>query len=202
MTVLAFHDLAIRRGGRLLFAPVSATLGPGQALAVTGANGAGKTSLLGALAGLVRPAAGRIERGGAEGEAGGDFGAGLHLIGHRDGLKSGRTVAQELAFARDWLDAQPQALARAVSALALEPLLNQDVRRLSVGQRRRVALARLVMAPRPLWLLDEPMAPLDGARRRLVAGLMADHLARGGSLVAAVHDPLPIEAEMLELTPA
>ena len=86
-----------------------------------------------------------------------------------------------------------------VEGLGLAPLLGLEVRKLSAGQRRRLALARLVASPRALWLLDEPMAPLDAARREMFGGLMADHLRRGGLILAAVHDPLPIRSRLVEI---
>ena len=87
----------------------------------------------------------------------------------------------------------------AIDRLALAPLLDLEVRRLSAGQRRRLALARLIAAPRPLWLLDEPMAPLDAGWRARFGEIMAEHLAGGGLILAAVHDPLPIPARAVDL---
>lgn len=124
---------------------------------------------------------------------------GLHLLGHLDGLKGQRSAREELAFQAAWLGADAAGIARATAALALEPLLDLPVRTLSAGQRRRLAMARLVAAPRPLWLLDEPLAPLDAGWRARVGELMSEHLAVGGAILAAVHDPLPIPARTLDL---
>ncbi|MFZ5669561.1 MAG: heme ABC exporter ATP-binding protein CcmA [Pseudomonadota bacterium] len=196
ISAVVVEDLAIRRGERLLFEGLSFEVGGGEALALTGANGAGKTSLLRAIAGLLRPAAGRIRFAGAadpeEARA-----RGLHFVGHQDGLKGGRTAREELAFAARWLGGGD--IGAAVADLDLARLLDLEVRRLSAGQRRRLALARLVAAPRPLWLLDEPLAPLDAAWRGRMGELMAVHLAGGGLIVAAVHDPLPVPARTLEI---
>ena len=126
-------------------------------------------------------------------------GAGLHLVGHQDGLKPARTAAEELAFWSRWTGGTDAGFAAAVEALELSALLGLEVRRLSAGQRRRLALARLIAAPRPLWLLDEPLSPLDARWRQRFGRLMADHLAGGGLILAAVHDPLPIPAKALEL---
>ena len=196
-----FEDLALTRGGRALFAGLSFTLAAGEAAALIGANGAGKTSLLRAVAGLLRPERGLIRfdgEGGVldpeEARAGG-----LHLLGHQDGLKTNRTAREELAFWSAWSGTPADGVARAVAALALAPLLDLDVRKLSAGQRRRVALARLIAAPRPFWLLDEPMAPLDAKNRARFGALMAEHLAAGGLILAAVHDPLPVPARTLEI---
>lgn len=194
---LELRDVALRRGGRLLFSGVSLALAAGEACALTGANGAGKTSLLRAVAGLVRLEAGEIGFGGADpAEA---RGSGVHFAGHQDGLKPARTAREELSFWSRWAGAPAGAAERAAEALALAPLLDLEVRRLSAGQRRRLALARLVAAPRPLWLLDEPLSPLDAAWRARFGEIMREHLAGGGLILAAVHDPLPLPARPLEL---
>ena len=189
------------RGGRRLFDQLSFRLGAGEAAALTGPNGAGKTSLLRTIAGLIRPAAGQV---GFEGE-GGDLdpedarGRGLHLLGHQDALKTARTAWEELLFQVRWTGGDEAAARQAVAVLDLGPLQGLEVRMLSAGQRRRLALARLIASPRSLWLLDEPLAPLDAGRRALFGQLMAAHLQRGGLILAAVHDPLPIPTRPLEL---
>lgn len=200
LTGLEIRDLALARGERRLFRGLSLTLEAGQAVALTGANGAGKTSLLRAVAGFIRPEAGAVAFQGAGGplEAS-DAPRSLHLLGHLDGLKGQRTAGDELAFQARWLGADQAALDHAVATLKLTPLLGLEVRKLSAGQRRRLALARLVAAPRPLWLLDEPFAPLDARWREAVGVLMQSHLEGGGMILAAVHDPLPIPARPLDL---
>lgn len=192
------EDLAIRRGERLLFEHLDFTVAAGEAVVLTGRNGAGKTSLLRAVAGLLRPAAGTVRFADVE-DADEARATGLHLIGHLDGLKGGRTAREELAFAARWTGADAAGLARAAETLELARLLDLEVRKLSAGQRRRVALARLVAAPRALWLLDEPLAPLDSVWRERIGELMAAHLAGGGLMLAAVHDPLPIPARAVEI---
>ncbi|HTK34377.1 MAG TPA: heme ABC exporter ATP-binding protein CcmA [Caulobacteraceae bacterium] len=196
ITGLVIESLAVERGGRRLFADFDLTLRAGEAVALTGANGAGKTSLLRAVAGLIRPLAGIVRFQGAAGavEAEDARSAGLHLLGHHDGLKTTRTAWEELSFWSAWMGPAAGGLERAVEAFELAPLLDLEVRRLSAGQRRRLALARLAASPRSLWLLDEPLAPLDAARRARFGGLMAEHLSGGGLILAAVHDPLPIPA--------
>jgi heme exporter protein A len=191
---LVIEDLAVTRGERTLFAGLGLRVGAGEAVALTGANGAGKTSLLRAVAGFLRPAAGtvRFERDGRTVEAEDARAGALHLLGHQDGLKPGRTAGEELAFWSVWTGADRERLDQAKAVFALAPLFGLEVRKLSAGQRRRLALARLVAAPRPLWLLDEPLAPLDAERRSVFGTLMAGHLAGGGMIVAAVHDPLPV----------
>lgn len=194
---LSLTNLAVRRGGRLLFENLRLELAAGQACALVGPNGSGKTSLLRAVAGLVRPEAGAIVFDGAEPEAA--RGAGLHFIGHQDGLKPARTAWEELRFWSLWSGGDAETAQAAADALELTRLLDLEVRRLSAGQRRRLALARLLSAPRPLWLLDEPLAPLDARWRERFGELIADHLRRDGLILAAVHDPLPGATQTLEI---
>lgn len=198
ITGLTVRGLSVRRGERILFRDLAFRLTAGEAIALTGANGSGKTSLLRVIAGLLQAESGDVVFEGAV-EAETARHESVHLLGHADGLKGGRTALEELCFQAAWLGGGDEGVARAIDQLSLSPLLDLEVRRLSAGQRRRLALARLIAAPRPLWLLDEPMAPLDTARRALLAGMMQDHLAGGGLILAAVHDPLPISATVLEI---
>ncbi|WP_334160919.1 heme ABC exporter ATP-binding protein CcmA [Phenylobacterium sp.] len=195
---LELRGVSVRRGGRLLFEGVDLTLAAGEASALTGANGVGKTSLLRAVAGLVRIEAGEVAFGGTE--ASEARGAGLHFVGHHDGLKPARTAREELEFWTRWCGGADAQAEDAAEALELRPLLDLEIRRLSAGQRRRVALARALAAPRPLWLLDEPLSPLDAGWRARFGALMQRHLDGGGLILAAVHDPLPIPARSLELS--
>jgi heme exporter protein A len=201
---LSIAHLALVRGERQLFSGVSLTVQAGEAVALTGANGAGKTSLLRAVAGLISPAAGEISFHDATGERDSDEArsADLHLLGHNDGLKTSRTAGEELQFWTRWLGGTEVGRQQAIDALDLGVLLDLEVRKLSSGQRRRLSLARLIAAPRSLWLLDEPLAPLDAARRALFGELMAQHLAGGGMILAAVHDPIPIPCRIVSLTSA
>lgn len=194
---LRLENLSVRRGGRLLFEGLNLALEAGEAAALTGRNGAGKTSLLRTISGLVQTEAGTVTFGALD--PGTARAEGLHLIGHLDGLKPGRTAREELEFWSRWTGGGEASTAQAVQTLELSTLLELEVRRLSAGQRRRLALARLIAAPRPLWLLDEPLSPLDAGWRERFGQVMAGHLAGGGLIVAAVHDPLPVPHKTLEI---
>ncbi len=201
ITALVIENLAVSRGGRTLFECLDLDLGAGEAVALTGPNGSGKTSLLRAIAGLLAPAAGaigfRAQTGRLEPEEA--RGRGLHFVGHQDGLKTSRTAWDEALFQARWTGGTEASARQALHDLGLDRTATLEVRMLSAGQRRRLALARLLASPRPLWLLDEPMAPLDAERRALFGRMMGAHLDGGGLIVAAVHDPLPIPARSLEI---
>lgn len=195
--MITVSALTVSRGERVLFRDLSFHIAPGEAVALTGANGAGKTSLLRALAGFIRPDAGTIAF--ADSEPDVARARHLHWLGHQDGLKTGRRAREELTFQSAWAGGDADGTAAAIDVLALEPLLDLEVRKLSAGQRRRLAFARLIAAPRPLWLLDEPFAPLDARWRAALGLLMQTHLDKGGAILAAVHDPLPVTARSLDI---
>jgi len=195
--MLTVSGLTLTRGERVLFRGFDLALASGEAVALTGANGAGKTSLLRALAGFLRPEAGSIafaDVDPAEARA-----KHIHWLGHLDGLKGARRAREELGFQAEWLGADAAGIAAAIDVLALEPLLDLEVRKLSAGQRRRLAFARLIATPRPIWLLDEPFAPLDARWRAALGLIMQAHLEKGGAILAAVHDPLPVPARAVEI---
>jgi heme exporter protein A len=179
--------LSAIRGGRTVFTDLSFSLRAGELLAVIGPNGAGKSTLLRLVAGLLTPAAGAIVL-----EPAGDDGVGrqAHYLGHLDALKAGLTVRENLGFWRRlWGGGGIEA---ALAAVGLEPLGDLPVAVLSAGQRRRVALARLLVTRRLLWLLDEPATGLDVAAEASLGRLIADHLAGGGMSIAATHRDLPL----------
>jgi heme exporter protein A len=188
--MLEARELACLRGERVVFAGLSFSVAPGAALLLTGANGAGKSSLLRLLAGLVAPAEGVLLWAGEDALA--DRAAHarrLRYVGHGDALKPALTARENLAFfARLWGGA-PEA---ALEGMDLTPLADLPARVLSAGQKRRLGLARLALAPAPLWLLDEPTTGLDTASVGRLGGLLARHRAAGGMVVAATHLPLPL----------
>ncbi len=195
--MISASALTVSRGERVLFRDLSFHIAPGEAVALTGANGAGKTTLLRTLAGFVRPDAGTVAF--ADLEPAEARARRIHWLGHLDGLKTGRRAREELEFQARWSGADATGIAAAIEGLALEPLLDLEVRKLSAGQRRRLAFARLIAAPRPLWLLDEPFAPLDARWRAALGLMMQTHLGTGGAILAAVHDPLPVAARALDI---
>ena len=186
-------DLTIERGGRRVICGLSFEAPQGAALLVTGPNGAGKTSLLRALAGFLPIEAGGFALEGGEAER--RVGEKARYLGHADGVKSALTAGENLAFAAAMLggDSSRAAQLGALSALGLAHVTDFPARLLSAGQRRRVALARLMVAKRPLWLLDEPTTGLDVAAQAALAAIMQAHLKGGGILVAAVHAPLGLD---------
>lgn len=190
MPALSARDLACVRGGRLVFSGLSFSLGPGELLAVVGPNGSGKSSLLRMLAGLLRAESGFFEQ-----ACVGDECAGAHYLGHADALKPALTLRETLAFWAALHVGDAGSIAPAAERVGLAHALDLPVRVLSAGQRRRAGLARLVLAPRPLWLLDEPTAALDRNGETLLGGLMRAQLAGGGSIVAATHGDLPVSPD-------
>ncbi len=185
---LQVSGLACQRGERRLFDGLDFVVEPGEALLLRGPNGAGKTTLLLALAGVVRPAAGSIVLAG--GEAGGT--SDLHLLAHLPGLKARLSVEENLRFWADLNGGDRAGIAPALAMVGLGRLAGLPAGYLSAGQTRRLALARLLCADRPLWLLDEPTAALDRDGELLVGRLLDAHLLRGGLVVAATHHDLAL----------
>lgn len=192
---LTGDNLSCRRGGRLVFTGVSFAVAAGEALLVTGRNGAGKSTLLRLLAGLLPVAGGRFGCDGGDPER--SVGEQAHYVGHLDTLKPGLSVRDNLAFWSTWIggadDRPTGGIDPALAALALDGLADLPAGYLSAGQRRRLALARLVAVRRPIWLLDEPTAALDVTVQATLAHLMRDHLAAGGLIVAATHGPIGLD---------
>jgi len=197
-------DLACLRGERLLFRGLGFSLAPGGALVLTGPNGSGKSSLLRLLAGLLAPAEGELTWDGkpvaedAEAQR-----ARLLYLGHQEGLKPTLTVGEMLALHARLRGgrAAPAGLAAALDALGIGGLMDVPGRQLSAGQRRRVGLARLLVHPAPLWLLDEPTVGLDEAALAAFRAVAGGHRRAGGMIVAATHADLGL-AGARELAPA
>jgi heme exporter protein A len=186
----------VGRGGRAVADGLSFRLGSGEAMLLTGPNGSGKTTLLRALAGFLTPASGVILiEGGPEERERPEL---CHFVGHLDGLKGHLTVAENLAFWTAYLDesnagAQRERLEAALVHFDLAALADIPAGYLSAGQRRRLTLARLGVAERPIWLLDEPTVSLDAASVMLLITAVAGHVASGGLAVIATHVPLALE---------
>jgi heme exporter protein A len=188
---LTGENLTCERGGREVFRGLGFSLKSGEALLVTGANGAGKSSLLRMIAGLVRIAAGTLAITGAETEA--PIGEQSHYLGHLDALKPALTVAENLQFWAEFLGPASGDVTPALAAVDLAPLADLPAAYLSAGQRRRLSIARLVAVPRAIWLLDEPTSALDAASQARLADLMRRHLTSGGMIVAAAHGAIGLE---------
>jgi heme exporter protein A len=164
---------------------------PAEITLLRGPNGAGKTTLLLCLAGLMRPDLGSITFSGHDPEQkpGGDIG----FLGHLSAIKTRLTLTENLRFWAAVNDVSPALIEPALEAVGLAPLAGLDAGHLSAGQTRRLALARLILSERPIWLLDEPTAALDAEGDALVAGLIDTHLDRGGLAVAATHYDLALK---------
>ena len=184
---LTGSGLAVVRNGRSVFSGLSFELAAGELLAVTGANGVGKSTLLRIVAGLLAPSAGRVSLEPATADS---LASELHYLGHLDGLKTTITVRRNLEFWRALWAAK--AVELALEAVGLGNLADLPVGLLSAGQRRRLAIARLLIDERALWLLDEPATSLDAAGEQMLGRLIAAHLAAGGMAMVATHRELPL----------
>ncbi len=189
---LIAENLGGERGGETIFSGIGFALEKGQALIVTGPNGAGKSTLLRVVAGLLPVAAGRLLiEGGAE-----DFpsvASACHYLGHQNAMKTALSVAENLRFWRDFSGADFLSAEQALAMVGLDGIGHLPFGYLSTGQRRRAAIAKLLVSRRPLWLLDEPTAGLDKASEERFGGLMREHCSEGGIIIAATHLPLGIE---------
>jgi len=194
---LSGRDIKCVRGGREIFSGLDFETASGEALAVTGPNGSGKTSLLRLIAGLLATSDGSIELEGGEADL--TLPEQAHYLGHRDALKPALSVLENLSFWRDFLGCDGAHADKCLSQVGLDHASHLPAAYLSAGQRRRLSIARLVSVRRPIWLLDEPTSALDAPGQSLFASLMRDHLAHGGLIIAATHTPLGIEAKELRM---
>jgi heme exporter protein A len=187
---LVVEGLVQLRGGRRLIDGLSVAVASGEALVLTGPNGSGKTTLLRTLAGLIPPHAGLVRLDGGDGDL--TVGEQAHLVGHANAIKLVMTVAENVRFWARYLGGADDGR-DALMRLDLDDLADIPAGYLSAGQKRRVGLARLLVAPRPIWLLDEPTASLDQANVERLALLMTAHRAAGGIVIAATHLPLGLD---------
>jgi heme exporter protein A len=190
---LEVRDLAALRGEERIFSGVNFSLSAGQCLIVTGRNGSGKSTLIRTLAGLLPSDSGTVTVS-VDGKPMPSVAEACHYLGHRNAMKRELTVGENLAFWQRFLGdfdggagMEPE---NAAAALGLETLLHLPFGYLSAGQQRRMAMAKLLTAWRPIWLLDEPTAALDVQSEGIFGGLMRGHLAKGGIVIAATHQEL------------
>ena len=189
--LLEARNLCCARGGRRLFTGLSFALNGGEWLQVGGKNGSGKTTLLRVLCGLREAERGQILwRGIPIRKAAEDYFADLVFAGHRDGVKLKLTPSENL---RAWAEARGERgamISAALESVGISKSSGVPCARLSAGQRRRAALARMLLAPARVWVLDEPLAALDDDGRKMVSRIIAAHLREGGAAAVATHQPL------------
>ena len=194
---LIAEGLSGGRGEEALFSAVDFALGQGDALVVTGPNGSGKSTLLRTLAGLLAPWSGTLRLDGADWPS---VGAACHYLGHLNAMKTALTVAENLDFWASLLGEMRLDRAAALERVGLGGLGHLPFGYLSTGQKRRTAIARLLVSARPIWLLDEPTAGLDARSEGEFAVLANEHLQTGGIIIAATHQALGIaSAKILAL---
>ena len=194
---LSGRNIRCVRGGREVLAGLNFEVAAGEMLAVTGPNGSGKTSLLRSIAGLLVLAGGSIDL--EDGEPDLTLPDQAHYLGHRDAMKPALTVLENLSFWRDFFGGAPSDPLESLGLVGLDHAAHLPAAYLSAGQRRRLSIARLLAARRPIWLLDEPTSALDAAGQALFAEVTRDHLSRGGIVVAATHAPLGVDSRELRI---
>lgn len=185
---LEVDGITLERGGIPLIRDLVISAQPGEAIVLLGRNGVGKTTFLRALAGVLRPASGDIRYGGKSA-----IRTAAHVcafLSHDNALKPDETPRQSLEFWSALSAAGSRPVKPALEALGLSPLADRPSRNLSQGQKRRAAIARLLVQEKPVWLLDEPAAPLDSDGRQRLSAMVEQHLGRGGIVIAATHQDL------------
>lgn len=194
---LSGRNVRCVRGGREIFVGLDFEVATGHALALTGLNGAGKSSLLRMIASLLPVPGGTISLDGGDDEL--TLAEQAHYLGHRDALKPSLSVLENLNFWRDFLGGAASDPHVALQRVSLDHAAHLPASVLSAGQRRRLSIARLLTIERPVWLLDEPLSALDTSGQKMFALAMAEHLANGGLIVAATHGPLGIPTQELRI---
>jgi len=198
---LVVQELMVMRGMRRIITGITMSADAGEAIVLTGPNGVGKTTLLRALAGFLPLADGKIRLEGKPEDS--TIGEACHYVGHLNGVKPHLTVMETLRFFSALLGGGTGRAALAAGRLGLDTLADIPAGYLSAGQKRRLGLARLLCAERPLWLLDEPAVSLDAHSQALLAGVVGEHLASGGIVIAATHTDLGwANMKTLDLTAA
>ena len=200
-SILDVVNLSCARGDRTLFRGLSFALAPGELLHVTGRNGSGKTTLLRTLCALTRPFEGEIRWGGASVRALGDeYRAQLAYVGHLNGIQGELTPPENLRASAELAGgANGDRIDAALERVALEAYDEFPAKILSQGQKRRLALARLLVVARPLWVLDEPLSALDVHSVEVMTGVLAAHLNGGGMIILTSHQALDVEARTLRM---
>ncbi|SME97666.1 heme exporter protein A [Xaviernesmea oryzae] len=202
---LTAETLSARRGEDLIFKDISFDLGKGEALVLTGRNGSGKSTLLRVVAGLLRPETGRVTWHSDAAESGMRAAEACHYLGHRNAMKAELSVSENLSFWKDFFGdvrgGKGISVGEAAEVVGLGGITHLPFGYLSAGQQRRMAFAKLLVSRRPVWILDEPTAALDVNAEGVLTALIKAHLAGGGIVLAATHQPLGLEnAKELRMT--
>ncbi len=191
MHSLVVNHISVRRAERMVLSDISFGVSSGEVLRLVGHNGSGKTTLIRTIAGLLTAEVGDIRLAGGQDDA--TVGEQSHLVGHHNAIKPAMTVSENLAFWQRFLDGPADGVARALDVFRLDALADIPAGLLSAGQKRRTGLARLLVADRPIWLLDEPTTSLDTATSDLVVKVIDQHARSGGLAIVATHLAMSFE---------
>jgi heme exporter protein A len=187
---LEIRDLSVRRGGSIIIDNAALTLKSGSCIILRGPNGAGKSSLLRTIAGLLKPDHGTIKILGAAEEE--NLNGHIAFLGHSNGVKDALSVAENSYFWADIFEKPKKSADLAMVELGLSEFRNRSASILSTGQKRRLAMVRLCIAKKAIWLLDEPTAGIDAGNITVIEQIIDSHRRNGGAAIIATHDPLPL----------